>query len=59
MVKHTKSIGIILKSLNTKVRRCEMKFNTALLHDSFTGDKETGATLVPVYNVNAYAHGIG
>ena len=46
-----------LKSLNTKVRRCEMKFNTALLHDSFTGDKETGATLVPVYNVNAYAHG--
>lgn len=34
-----------------------MKFNTALLHDSFTGDKETGATLVPVYNVNAYAHG--
>lgn len=34
-----------------------MKFNTALLHDSFSGDKETGATLVPVYNVNAYAHG--
>ncbi len=33
-----------------------MKFNTALLHDSFSGDKETGATLVPVYNANAYAH---
>ncbi len=33
-----------------------MKFNTALLHDSFGGDKETGATLVPVYNANAYAH---
>ncbi|MGN0630231.1 MAG: PLP-dependent transferase, partial [Ruminococcus sp.] len=32
-----------------------MKFNTALLHSSFSGDKETGATLVPVYNVNAYA----
>ena len=34
-----------------------MKFNTALLHASFNGEKETGATLVPVYNVNAYAHG--
>ncbi|MGN0667488.1 MAG: O-acetylhomoserine aminocarboxypropyltransferase/cysteine synthase family protein [Huintestinicola sp.] len=33
-----------------------MRFNTALLHDSFNGEKETGATLVPVYNVNAYAH---
>lgn len=32
-----------------------MKFNTAIIHDSFSGDKETGATLVPVYNVNAYA----
>ncbi|MGN1088909.1 MAG: O-acetylhomoserine aminocarboxypropyltransferase/cysteine synthase family protein [Huintestinicola sp.] len=33
-----------------------MRFNTALLHDSFNGEKETGATLIPVYNVNAYAH---
>lgn len=32
-----------------------MRFNTALLHNSFNGEKETGATLVPVYNVNAYA----
>lgn len=32
-----------------------MEFNTAVLHESFNGDKETGATLVPVYNVNAYA----
>lgn len=32
-----------------------MKFNTAILHESFSGDKETGATLVPIYNVNAYA----
>lgn len=32
-----------------------MRFNTALLHSSFSGDKGTGATLVPIYNVNAYA----
>ena len=26
-----------------------MKFNTALLHGDFRGDKATGATLTPVY----------
>lgn len=32
-----------------------MKFDTALLHGSFDGDKETGATLVPVYQSSAFA----
>lgn len=33
-----------------------MEFNTALLHESFNGDKSTGSTVVPVYQTNAFAH---
>lgn len=33
-----------------------MKFNTALLHSGFNGDKETGATAVPIYQSSAFAH---
>lgn len=33
-----------------------MKFNTALLHAGFDGDKATGATAVPVYQSSAFAH---
>jgi O-acetylhomoserine (thiol)-lyase len=33
-----------------------MKFNTALLHQGFSGDKATGATSVPIYQVSAFAH---
>ncbi len=33
-----------------------MKFNTALLHSSFEGDKATGATSVPIYQASAFAH---
>lgn len=33
-----------------------MKFNTALLHGSFGGDKPTGATCVPIYQASAFAH---
>ena len=31
-----------------------MKFNTALLHNSFCGDKNTGATLTPIYQSSAF-----
>lgn len=34
----------------------KMKFNTALLHGSFEGDKPTGATCVPIYQASAFAH---
>ncbi len=34
----------------------KMKFNTALLHEGFEGDKATGATSVPIYQVSAFAH---
>lgn len=33
-----------------------MKFNTALLHSAFKGDKETGATSVPIYQSSAFSH---
>jgi O-acetylhomoserine (thiol)-lyase len=33
-----------------------MKFNTALLHGAFDGDKATGATAVPIYQVSAFSH---
>lgn len=33
-----------------------MKFNTALLHSGFSGDKATGATVAPIYQVSAFAH---
>ncbi len=32
-----------------------MKFDTALLHGSFEGDKATGATLMPIYQSSAFA----
>lgn len=31
-----------------------MKFNTALLHNNFSGDKNTGATLTPIYQSSAF-----
>ena len=31
-----------------------MKFNTALLHTNFSGDKNTGATLTPIYQSSAF-----
>ncbi|MGN0674449.1 MAG: O-acetylhomoserine aminocarboxypropyltransferase/cysteine synthase family protein [Oscillospiraceae bacterium] len=34
-----------------------MKFNTALLHKSFSGDSATGSTLPPICQVSAFAHG--
>ena len=33
-----------------------MKFNTALLHQSFDGDTATGSTLTPIYQASAFAH---
>lgn len=33
-----------------------MKFNTALLHLNFGGDKATGATLTPICQASAFAH---
>ena len=33
-----------------------MKFNTALLHQNFGGDKATGATLTPICQASAFAH---
>lgn len=33
-----------------------MKFNTALLHQGFDGDTNTGATTIPIYQVSAFAH---
>lgn len=33
-----------------------MKFNTKLLHKGFNGDKETGATVTPIYQVSAFKH---
>ena len=32
-----------------------MEFNTALLHNAFSGDKATGATLTPIYQSSAFA----
>ena len=31
-----------------------MRFNTALLHQVEKGDKETGATLTPIYHSSAF-----
>ena len=31
-----------------------MRFNTALLHGDFRGDKKTGATQTPVYQSSAF-----
>lgn len=33
-----------------------MQFNTALLHQNFSGDAYTGSTLMPVYQVSAFSH---
>ena len=33
-----------------------MKFNTALLHQNFDGEKSTGSTIMPIYQVSAFAH---
>lgn len=33
-----------------------MKFNTALLHQAYTGDLQTGATIPPIYQVSAFSH---
>ncbi len=33
-----------------------MKLDTALLHGNFSGDKTTGATLVPIYQSSAFGH---
>lgn len=33
-----------------------MNFNTELLHKSFDGDKTTGATSTPIYQVSAFSH---
>lgn len=33
-----------------------MQFNTALLHQNFSGDVCTGSTLMPVYQVSAFSH---
>jgi len=33
-----------------------MRFNTALLHGDFRGDKKTGATQTPVYQSSAFEH---
>lgn len=34
-----------------------MKFNTALLHNSFGEEKATGSTLTPIYQTSAFAQG--
>jgi O-acetylhomoserine (thiol)-lyase len=33
-----------------------MKFNTALLHQNFQGEVHTGSTIMPIYQVSAFAH---
>ncbi len=33
-----------------------MNFNTALLHKSFSGEKQTGATVEPIYQTSSFAH---
>lgn len=33
-----------------------MKFNTALLHGAFSGERHTGSTHMPIYQVSAFAH---
>ena len=33
-----------------------MKFNTALLHQNFNGEEFTGSTVMPIYQVSAFAH---
>ena len=33
-----------------------MRFNTALLHGDFRGDKNTGATQTPIYQSSAFEH---
>lgn len=33
-----------------------MNFNTELLHSRFDGDQATGATVMPIYQVSAFAH---
>lgn len=33
-----------------------MRFNTELLHKNYKGDKSTGATQVPIYQVSAFGH---
>lgn len=33
-----------------------MNFNTALLHQSFDGEKSTGSTLAPIFQSSAFAH---
>lgn len=33
-----------------------MKFNTALLHQNFDGEEHTGSTIMPIYQVSAFAH---
>lgn len=32
-----------------------MEFNTALLHKNFSGDKATGSTMTPIYQVSAFS----
>lgn len=32
-----------------------MRFNTALLHGDFRGDKNTGATQTPIYQSSAFS----
>lgn len=34
-----------------------MKFNTRLLHGNFNGEAHTGATVMPIYQASAFAHG--
>ena len=33
-----------------------MKFETKLIHSGFQGDKQTGATVVPIYQTTSFAH---
>lgn len=33
-----------------------MEFNTALLHKNFSGDKASGSTMTPIYQVSAFSH---
>lgn len=56
-VKNTQIYAIIISG-NYLLRSVVItKFNTALLHKNFNGDKATGSTLTPIYQVSAFSHG--
>lgn len=63
MRNHTKPIDLVVKRCYNRLMKTNersvgerMKFNTALLHQNFDGEKSTGSTIMPIYQVSAFAH---